>query len=401
MNFRNPTSLQIGQSGTYRGKTWQVTGRVVLGVVEDGEIYYWHEFNLENQAGENATLVFEKTEQGPEWRWFTQFEPEYPMTAEDAATKQVGDPLNLDGTDVKVTLRETSRIYFVEGTVPEGEVVDAEASYFNAEHGNEMLVVSWTGNIVECYRGRTISGSEVRQAFRLGHSPDLSGVPAGRLNPYDYLSERRSPARDGLPKVLIFLLAAVLVVLIFITLFPSHHNRYTAVQRLRAAASPLRVGAAGVLTGMDYHITGHVLMSVAEVNVQFERHEYFLRDKMGGTSLLVSGLTPGQNDWVLFTPFNPSRPLTPIQAGAVKLGQIVSLGSVVAPVDALFLATVRDADFDGEREMATGDTFYGFEGLRNSQYLLVWWNAGGINFLEGHSVSSRSVLAALGPGPSH
>jgi hypothetical protein len=51
--------------------------------------------------------------------------------------------------------------------------------------------------------------------------------------------------------------------------------------------------------------------------------------------------------------------------------------------------------------MATGDTFYGFEGLRNSQYLLVWWNAGGINFLEGHSVSSRSVLAALGPGPSH
>ena len=399
MNFRNPTSLQIGQSGTYRGKTWQVVGRVVLGVVEDGEIYYWHEFNLENRAGENATLVFEKTEQGPEWRWFTQFEPEYPMTAEDAATKQVGDPLNLDGTDVKVTLLENSRIYFTEGKVPEGEVVGAEASYFNAEHGNEMLVVSWTGDIVECYRGWTISGREVREAFGLSHSPDLSGVPAGRLNRYGRVETPASQARDVIPKALIGLLAAVLVVLLFITLFPSRSRHYTVVPRVSAPPAPLKVGAAGQLTGVDYHITGHVLMNIGEVGVQFERHEYFLRDSQGGEALLVSSLTPGQRDWVLFTPMTPTRPLTPVQAAAVKLGQIVTVGGMVAPVDALFSATVRETEFHNEPEAEDGETLYGFAGQRDSQYLLVRWNAEAITCFSGHSLSSRSVLAALGAAP--
>ena len=68
------------------------------------------------------------------------------MTAADAATKRVGDRLNLTGEDVRVTLRSTSRVYHIEGQAPEGVEVGDVANYFNAQAGNDMQVVSWTGD---------------------------------------------------------------------------------------------------------------------------------------------------------------------------------------------------------------------------------------------------------------
>ena len=145
-------------------------GRVVLGEEEDGETYYWNEFNLESDDGEEATLVYEETESGGEWRLFQMFEPEYPMTAEDAATKRAGDPLNLEGTQVFIRLVAESRVYHIEGKAPEGVEVGDVAHYFNALSGNTMIVVSWTGEEVECYKGLDLSPTTVSSAFnvRLG-----------------------------------------------------------------------------------------------------------------------------------------------------------------------------------------------------------------------------------------
>ena len=155
----------------------------------------------------------------------------------------------------------------------------------------------------------------------------------------------------------------------------------------------------GRLTGVDYHITGHVLMNIGEVGAQFERHEYFLPDQPGGEALLVSSLAPNQSDWVLFTPMTMARPLTPVQAAAVNLRQVVTVGGLVVPVKALFSATVRETEFHSEPELAAGETLYGFAGQRDSQYLLVRWNALAITCLSGHSLSSHSVLTAFGPAP--
>src|SRR5260370_14123426 len=123
MTFKNPTPVQIGMAGTFYGKQYRVLGRVFLGESEEGGTYYWHEFNLETESRESATLVYEVMERGPEWRWITMFEPARGLSAEDAATKRVGDTLDLDGTNVRVTLVRRSRIYHVEGTAPEGEPV--------------------------------------------------------------------------------------------------------------------------------------------------------------------------------------------------------------------------------------------------------------------------------------
>ncbi len=82
-----------------------------MGVEVDGEIYYWSEFNLQTAAGEEATLVYEETERGGEWRLFTMFEPEYPMTAADAGDETGRRTTSTsNGADVRVTLVDSSRV---------------------------------------------------------------------------------------------------------------------------------------------------------------------------------------------------------------------------------------------------------------------------------------------------
>ena len=98
---------------------------------------------------------------------FTLFEPEFVMTAEDAATKRVGDELNLDGHDVRVTLVDETRVYHIEGEAPEGVELGDVAHYFNAESGSRMVVASWTGDEVEYYRGVTVSADRIASAFHL------------------------------------------------------------------------------------------------------------------------------------------------------------------------------------------------------------------------------------------
>ena len=147
-----------------------------------GETYYWNEFNLESDGGEVATLVYEETERGGEWRLFHLFEPAYPMTAADAATKRAGDPLNLEGMQLFVRLVSKSRVYHIEGKAPEGVEVGDVAHYFNAVTGNNMIVVSWTGEEVEFYKGLDLSPTTVSSAFnvRIVDFSRLFPAPGGR-----------------------------------------------------------------------------------------------------------------------------------------------------------------------------------------------------------------------------
>ena len=86
MSLENPTRLRIGMHGDFAGKDFRLIGRVVMGVDVDGEIYYWNEFNLQTKDGESATLVYEETERGGEWRLFTRFEPDYAMPTKSSPT---------------------------------------------------------------------------------------------------------------------------------------------------------------------------------------------------------------------------------------------------------------------------------------------------------------------------
>jgi hypothetical protein len=396
MSFANPTLLRIGMSATLAGRRYRVVGRVVMGMEEDGETYYWNEYNLVSDAGESATLVYEETEQGGQWRLFTMFEPEYPMTAADAATKRVGDPLNLNGTDVRVTLVDESRVYHIEGQAPEGVEMGDVARYFNAEAGDTMQVVSWTGDEVEYYRGMDLPRGAVASAFNLPNE-STSGILSPPGSGSSWIGSD-AKGYDSLPKF--FLKAAALLIFAAVA-FAVYSFRGPGIQpaatKKPASAAPLTLGSSGKLNGWNYHVTGHTVVEIAEVGLLYDRHEYQLLDDDGHPALLVCGWKPESDNWFLFTPVEPSMVLSSQQAGAKKLGDIVALDNLSAPVGELFQSTIRQLEPEPSPSpgVKKGDVFFGFTAQSSSALLLARWNAGGITFHRGKNLPAKDVTAAF------
>lgn len=391
MNPANPTPITVGLSGTFNGRRYRVAGRMVLGMEEGGELYCWNEFNLVGPEGQGATLVYEEGERGGEWRMFTLFEPDCPMTAADAASRRVGDQLNLEGTDLRVTLVDESRVYFIEGEAPEGVEVGDVAHYFNAEAGRNMVVVSWTGDEVEYYRGLNLTAGLVASAFNLPREQleSLSLMGSGLAG------DAGSQARRGVWIALV-VLAAFIGFAGYTSCRPFHSR--AAIVRQAAPAAPLKLPAAGTLAGHAWRVTSHAVVEIAEVGRVFDRHEYQLRDAETNRALLVCGLQPGDSNWTLFTPLTPLQPLRADEAAALRVGDLVSVDGLSAPVTELFRSLVREADGGELSELTLDAVRFGLLARTNTTILLLRWNAGQISFQRGRTFSARDGLAAFRDG---
>jgi hypothetical protein len=393
MSFVNPTALPLGRTGVLAGRQFRVVGRVVMGMDDNGETYYWNEFNIEDDAGEHATLVFENTECGGEWKLFTMFEPEYAMTAEEAAARRVGDEMNLEGTQVRVTLVDESRVYHIEGEAPEGVEIGDAAHYFNAESGNTMIVVSWTGGEVEFFRGADLPGGTVARAFGLPSEERRSLFPALALAGGGRSLTQGAP---GGAKKFLPVLAGLVIVLISVTSFFSCQSRRSSSSTAKIAAPRMQLptGSAGNLDRRNYRIRTHRLVAVAAVGTRFDRHEYLLTDDEENSALLIQGLAAGAKDFMLFTPLEPLDPLTPERAAALRVGDIVNVAGVTAPVKEMFQSRISNSDNDGP-EASTGDPLFGFIGQTNSTVLLVRWANDRITFHRGRTFAEKAVSAAF------
>jgi hypothetical protein len=136
--YKNPTGLAVGKEGTLFGRSARVVGRSVL---KSADGYQWDEYHLKLDDGSEVTLVFESGI----WKRFALFEPKTTINAQSAADLGVGDEVYLGDESAEVDYVGQSRVLFIEGKAPEGYRVGSEAHYFNAEAGNRLFVVSWTG----------------------------------------------------------------------------------------------------------------------------------------------------------------------------------------------------------------------------------------------------------------
>jgi hypothetical protein len=392
MSYANPTPLRIGMHGNFGGRDYRLVGRTVMGESEGGETYYWNEFNLQAQDGSSADLVYEETERGGQWRLFTMFEPEYSLTAADAATKRVGDRLNLTGEDVRVTFCGRSRVYYIEGEAPEGVEVGDVANYFNAESGNTMQVVSWTGEDVEFYSGVTLARGVVNVAFNL---PADGG-----------LTRKFTPAGNGVGNYtgnLKFIFQAAMVVLVFFLVFGrslscSANREARPVQKISAGRPPLTVGAAGKVKEKNYHVTAHAVVEIDEDGCIFERHEYQLIDDDGHASRLVCGLQPGDKDWILFSALDPLVPPRVAECAGKKIGDNVNVDGVEGRVRTIFYSTVRSFDGQASGEWWDGLSRFGYVAQSNYDILTVRWNQAFPNFMtfeRGSKVPAAAVQSAF------
>ena len=169
------------------------------------------------------------------------------------------------------------------------------------------------------------------------------------------------------------------------------------MKKVNAAAPPFTVGAAGKLLGWNYHISARAVVEIAEMGARFERHEYQLLDDDGHPALLVCGWKPESDNWFLFTPVEPTMPLSSQQAGAKKLGDIVTLDNLSAPVGELFQSTIRQLEPEPSPSpwVKKGDVSFGFSAQSPSDLLLARWNAGGITFHRGKSLPAKDAIAAF------
>jgi hypothetical protein len=261
--FDNPTALTVGKSGKLCGLNYRVIGRVVLGVDVDGETYYWNEFNLVDDSGQNATLVFEEVEEGPEWKLFIMFDPVAPMTAAEAARKKVGDTVALNGKPIKVTLVGQSRVYHIEGKAPEGVEVGDIANYFNADTGVEMEVASWTGNEIEFFRGIDVSVDDVASGFNL----PVEKLTGGGLALADAEVETKPSI---VPKLVPMLIVGVVALIAFTSYTSSKKSRLSAVPK-KQQTPPVRISptASGTINGQFRSVTSHIVVEIARVGSRY------------------------------------------------------------------------------------------------------------------------------------
>jgi len=384
MTFRNPTPIAIGMSGTFAGRCYRVAGRVVMGMEDKGQTYYWQEYNLVASDGKSATLVYEESESGGQWRLFTLFEPQFPLGAPAAAAKRVGDVVNLDGEPMRVSLADESRVYHIEGEAPEGVEVGDVARYFNAEAGNEMIVVSWTGEEIEFYRGLDLPAGTVATAF--GLTQDKLGVPLGS-------AAGGSGSANWVLKFVGAFLAAVVVYAAYSSCRLRHQR--AAPVKPTIPPSPLTIGTTGTLDGKTYRVQGHAVVEIAQVGMVYDRHEYQLFDETEHRVLLVCGSQPGKKDWLLFAPLASAPSLTPPQAAAKRKGDQVYLDGVSAPVTALFRSAILQVQSEQLLGLSNGDVFYGFAAQSAGSLFLARWNEAGITFYRGKTLPTKEVTDAF------
>lgn len=392
MSHANPTPLRIGATGTLNGWRVRVAGRVVLGVSEGGETYYWNEFNLVDDSGNSATLVFEETEQGPEWKLFRAIEPLYPLDARDAATKKVGDTVNLDGKPVPITLTGTSRVYHIEGQAPEGVEVGDTASYFNVDTGIRMLVASWTGHEIEFYEGLDVPAASLATAFGLARD----ALPTAG---FSSATATRSLSASTLTKI-VFAFLGVTSLFSFRSCFTTSSRSPAAATaprpKVAAPATRLADGAAGTLAQHRYQIAAHAIVEIARVNGRHDRREYILRDESNQEALLVNGLSGGAKEWHLLQPATQPPALVPHDAAMRRTGTPVSVDGGTARIIDLFQSKAVTADGLRGADTLPGVVQYGFVARDGANWIVARWNENRIQWLRGVAIPDTEVLTALG-----
>ena len=393
MSFANPTPLRVGARGALHGWNVTVAARMVMGVADGGEEYYWNEFHLVGDNGTAGTLVYEEEDVGPQWKLFRMFEPQRPLTAREALGKRVGDKVNLDGSPTEITYTGESRVYHIEGTPPEGVEVGDVARYFNADMGQRMLVVSWTGDEIEFYEGEDAPEQLVAAAFNF---TIVRGPYLPPRNPSPPISTRRTTT---IVVVVLFLIVGLAV---YLWRSAPARTRVTTTPAQRvfipAPAKKLSPGARGRLGTEDYTIDGVATMNVARVRGRQHRHEYSLLTGSGERRLLVQGLTGASKEWHLLRPLTTTTRLDPYTLATHRKNNPVTYANTRANVAELFSSQTLSVEGDPTPFPPNGRTRYGFLAQTVDGQLLARWNENEVQLHAGVQYAESDVLAAFGTG---
>lgn len=379
----NPTTLTVGKTGRLDRHAATVVGRAVL---QSADRYRWHEYYVQLDDGRLVILVYE----GGEWKWFEAFTPPNAFTAREAETYRIGKVVELRDNAAEIKYVSTSRVVYAEGKTWDGVRKGAEARYFNAEAGNKMFVVSWTGNDIEFFTGKKLSRYMVPQAFKLSATGFWRNLLWGGSGSLDF-NFKLGPAL-----VVIVVFAAFLIDVINSPPGPVS----SSVEPPPIAAAPslqLPDGAQGTLDGEHFSIRGHTLVEIDEVGKRFRRYEYDLVDDAGDRALLIEDLDGNPHHWVLLRPATAPAWLTPTAAATLRERTSLSLGNRTASVERLLLTRSLGGSGPVAELNPPGTIRYGLLAQSAGTWMLVRWDDRQLDFEQGPTLPEKLVLDALAP----
>ncbi len=360
----NPPLLKVGQTGHLNGQNFHIAGRIEMAMDDGGVTYGWNEYYLVAPDGNAATLVQEDGEHGVEWRIFRLIEPSRPITAAEAATKKVGETIDLTGERLRISLVDESRVVRIEGQAPEGVEEGDVARYFNAESGNQMVVVSWTGDEVEVFRGIQLPGHAVNRAFGLKPQP-IQLRPAVSTKP---------PGSGTTRKVLVTIVLALLGIGFVNGRRLGCNKTSVSTAAPMPIAPKLALGHTGMVHGAAHRVASRTQVEIARVGTRHTRQEYQLADETGASVFLVQGTSRSADEWLWLQPLEVTTesPLRPSQAATNRVGDAVFIGGETLRVTDLFLTRIRGTE--GTNPARAGMEWYGLEARGPNLRIVARWD---------------------------
>jgi hypothetical protein len=166
--YPNPTPLLLGMKARFKEREYELTGRIVFGMVEGGATYTWEEFELVAPDGDCLFLEYDMGQ----WRLTEPFVPKNPVGPDDAARLGYGARLDLDGSVARVTQLVHATVRFVEGELTYRAMVGDKVAYLDAASYTKakFYSVEWSEDEIEFYRGKSLSLRQVREAFGLSNT---------------------------------------------------------------------------------------------------------------------------------------------------------------------------------------------------------------------------------------
>lgn len=390
---KNPTALRVGMSGLLRGRRYTVRGWVVFSVVVDGETYYWTEFNVADERGVAATLVFEETEDGPTWKWFTLLEPRRPLTIAEAAGKRAGDTVEYEGRQIPITLVSESHAVEVEGEAPGGVLRGEVARYFNADAGQQRLfVATWLGEKIEFYIGQTIGRRLVESAFGLPRMKSFNENFAATASAASFDWEQIKGALWVLGVIGFFVFKIVDE-----NYDPEPNIQFAAPPAVQPApsSSSVSVGARGMLEGRATEVLEYADGEITTRGARFHENEFLLRVADRGEALLVQGWRGDPSHWLFLRPISVPTTFTPTWAGGLRRGSSFLVDGRRFETTDVLLERPQPAKGVRAGTPWSQPTLYGLVARNGEEWLLCRWDEKEIRWYLGRAISAPEVAAAF------
>ena len=148
---------------SYGGREYRLVARTVLSVEEEGETYYWQEFDL---LAEDGSCLYLEHDEG-NWKLITPFEPRQPLRPDQVAALSPGGTAFFEGKPLTVTKRGTGTVREVTGKPVHGARPGEIRPYVEFGAGNDLFSVESGEDGVDHYQLRHIDYRNVLSAFGL------------------------------------------------------------------------------------------------------------------------------------------------------------------------------------------------------------------------------------------